>query len=74
MENNLQSKRIFYEILRVAEKDKKYVSILTKGSYKMASGYISQLNKEYVTVENEYSMQDIDLSTIIRVIRYKGDK
>ena len=74
MENNLQSKRIFYEILRVAQKDKKYVSILTKGSYKMASGYISQLNTEYITLENEYSLQDIDLANIIRVIRYKGDK
>ena len=40
----------------------------------MASGYISQLNTEYVTLENEYSLQDIDLANIIRVIRYKGDK
>ena len=60
----------WYEVLRKARDNDKRVSVLINGTYKPYSGYITNLTKSILTLDNEYADEYILLNDIKAVRVY----
>ena len=60
----------WYEVLRKARDNNKRVSVLINGTYKPYSGYITNLTKSILTLDNEYADEYILLNDIKAVRVY----
>lgn len=60
----------WFDVLRKAKDNGKRVSVLINGTYKPYSGYITNLTKSILTLDNEYADEYILLNDIKAVRVY----